>query len=138
MSGRGSCLYTCSWCAARMLCLGRSINMQRGEFVMITIVGDVVDRGYEWRWTRGRKYGIVVEIYFWKEEENKKLFSMIIICIHSVSVMIIIIGDVIDRKMNVWIKMFIERYMNSLLSIKGFLKYLNYCYLVIVFDKNLD
>lgn len=34
--------------------------------------------------------------------------------------------------------MLIERYMNSFLSVKEFLKYLNYWYLVIVFDNNLD
>lgn len=81
MSGHGSCLYTRSWCAVRMLCLGRSINMLRGEFVMITIVGDVVDRGYEWRWTGGRKYGIVVEIFLkgrnkWITFDDNYLYSL--------------------------------------------------------------
>lgn len=39
--------------------------------------------------------------------------------------------------MNVWKKMLIERYMDLLPSVKRFLKYLNYCYLVIVLDINL-
>lgn len=133
MSGRGSCVYTRSWYAARMLCLGRSINMRRGEFVMITIVGDVVDRGYEWWWTRGRKYGVVVAIFLkgrkkWRIIFDDNLYSL---CRCND----IVITGWSRLWTNVWKKMLIERYMDLLSLVKRFLKYLNYCYLVII---NLD
>lgn len=76
---------------------------------------------------------------FWKEERNEELFSMII-CIRCVGVInIVIMEDVRWSRlwMNVWKKMLIERYMDLLPSVKRFLKYLNYCYLVIVLDINL-